>query len=74
MTIHLAGQGLDWALQHVPAAATYRDDGRICGALVILDEALPPRSGYWLAEDGRRLEFALDVSGIHPVREAVRFG
>lgn len=73
MKIHLAPAGLLWILEHLPAAATNPPEGlRINGAPVVLDWRLPPRIGYFCADDGRRLEFALDRAGIHPVREVVR--
>jgi len=72
MTIHLSGPLLDWILAHLPSAATYRDQGRLWGAPVVLEEALPPNRGYWRADDGRELGFVLDGAGIHPTAEGVR--
>jgi hypothetical protein len=78
MTIHLSGALLDWILDHLPSAATYREGGRwdrsqrLWGAAVVLEEGLAPNSGYWLADDGRRLGFVLDGAGIHPRAEGVR--
>jgi hypothetical protein len=71
MTIHLTGPLLDWILDHLPSASTYREGGLLWGAPVVLEEELPPRLGYWRTEDGRRLEFVLDEAGLHPVRELV---
>jgi len=70
MTIHLSGNLLDWILDHLPSAASYRSEGLLWGARVILEEELAPNAGYWLAPDGRRLGFVLDGVGIHPTAEA----
>lgn len=71
MTIHLAGKALLYIYETQPRmAASLNEEWRVLGADVVVDTALPPRSGYYQTTDGRRLEFALDHAGIHPLREA----
>lgn len=70
MEIHLPRTGLQSL--RTKLAGTPQEPGRLLGAAVVVEAELPPGRGYYLADDGRRLEFVLDAAGIHPTAEGVR--